>query len=96
MVSRRRRVIYTQTQKKKTSFFYNTFLGCINRVPDKNYKIQRLLLGTHTNDDEPNYLQIASVRLPKEKESEDTIMEDTSGKRFYFLIQKKKANLFFL
>ncbi|KAI9257751.1 WD40-repeat-containing domain protein [Helicostylum pulchrum] len=53
----------------------------VEEVPDKNYKIQRLLLGTHTNDDEPNYLQIASVRLPKEKESEDTIMEETSDEK---------------
>lgn len=50
-------------------------------VPDKNYKIQRLLLGTHTNDDEPNYLQIASVQLPKEIKSEDTAMEDANGKK---------------
>lgn len=51
-----------------------------NSVPEKNYKIQRLLLGTHTNDDEPNYLQIASVKLPKENKSEDTVMEEASGK----------------
>ncbi|KAI9360258.1 WD40-repeat-containing domain protein [Pilaira anomala] len=51
----------------------------VEDVPDKNYKIQRLLLGTHTNDDEPNYLQIASVRLPKENVSEDTPMEENNG-----------------
>lgn len=34
-------------------------------VPDKGYRIQRLLLGTHTNDEDPNYLQIASVRSPE-------------------------------
>ncbi|EPB86966.1 histone-binding protein RBBP4 [Mucor circinelloides 1006PhL] len=51
----------------------------VEEVPDKNYKIQNLLLGTHTNDNEPNYLQIASVRLPNEvKKSEDTVMEDAS------------------
>ncbi|KAG0172844.1 Chromatin assembly complex, subunit 3 [Apophysomyces sp. BC1034] len=38
---------------------------------DNNHKIQRLLLGTHTNDDEPNYLQIANVRLPNETEEVD-------------------------
>ncbi|KAI7866984.1 WD40-repeat-containing domain protein [Spinellus fusiger] len=39
--------------------------------PDKNYKIQRLLLGTHTNDEEPNYLQIASVQLPNSQQDID-------------------------
>lgn len=41
------------------------------RRPEKNYKTQRLLLGTHTNDEEPNYLQIASVQLPKSLENVD-------------------------
>ena len=36
-------------------------------------------MGTHTNDDEPNYLQIASVKIPKDRESEDTAMEDANG-----------------
>ncbi|KAI8378084.1 WD40-repeat-containing domain protein [Choanephora cucurbitarum] len=48
----------------------------VEDVPDKNYRLQHLLLGTHTNDDEPNYLQIASVRLPKEYTSEDAVMEE--------------------
>ncbi|KAI9302439.1 WD40-repeat-containing domain protein [Cunninghamella echinulata] len=41
------------------------WLPDVESVPDKGYKIQRLLLGTHTNDEDPNYLQIASVRLPE-------------------------------
>ncbi|KAI8646936.1 WD40-repeat-containing domain protein [Parasitella parasitica] len=36
--------------------------------PDKNYKTQRLLLGTHTNDDEPNYLMIANIQLPNDQD----------------------------
>ncbi|KAI8640109.1 WD40-repeat-containing domain protein [Parasitella parasitica] len=52
----------------------------VEEVPDKNYKIQNLLLGTHTNDDEPNYLQIASVRLPSEiKKSGDSVMEEANS-----------------
>jgi histone-binding protein RBBP4 len=35
-----------------------------NRVPETNYSKHRLLLGTHTADGQPNYLQIASVQLP--------------------------------
>ncbi|KAI7974679.1 hypothetical protein EIK77_003827 [Talaromyces pinophilus] len=34
------------------------------RVPDKPYSTHRLLLGTHTSNDAPNYLQIAHVQLP--------------------------------
>lgn len=60
------------------------------RIPDQNYKIQRLLLGTHTNDDEPNYLQIASVKLPRENTSEDTAMEDASGMTLYTIYKKRK------
>lgn len=34
--------------------------------PDKDYTTQRLLLGTHTSDNEANHLMIAEVVLPKE------------------------------
>ncbi|CEP13766.1 hypothetical protein [Parasitella parasitica] len=52
----------------------------VEEVPDKNYKIQNLLLGTHTNDDEPNYLQIASIRLPSEiQKAGDTVMEEANS-----------------
>ncbi|KAI8989370.1 WD40-repeat-containing domain protein [Pilobolus umbonatus] len=49
--------------------------------PDNHYKIQRLLLGTHTNEDEPNYVQIASVKLPKEQLAEDMDIDEKSGKK---------------
>lgn len=32
---------------------------------DKNYMVHRLLLGTHTAEDKPNYLQIAEIEIPK-------------------------------
>ena len=35
------------------------------RPADKNYEIHRLLIGTHTSNDHPNYLQIAHVEVPK-------------------------------
>ncbi|KAI7907045.1 WD40-repeat-containing domain protein [Cokeromyces recurvatus] len=65
----------------------------VEDVPGKNYKIQRLLLGTHTNDNEPNFLQIASVKIPKghnndEKNSnnyEDVTMEDANGDNETFI-----------
>ena len=34
-------------------------------VPDKDFSTHRLLLGTHTSNEAPNYLQIATVQLPK-------------------------------
>ncbi|KAI9686708.1 MAG: Histone acetyltransferase type B subunit 2 [Bathelium mastoideum] len=33
-------------------------------LPDKHFSTHRLLIGTHTSDDQPNYLQIANVQLP--------------------------------
>jgi histone-binding protein RBBP4 len=36
--------------------------------------VQSLLIGTHTSDEEPNYVQVASVQLPSESE------EQPSGK----------------
>lgn len=32
---------------------------------DKNYSVHRLLIGTHTSEGKPNYLQIAEVEIPK-------------------------------
>ncbi|KAI9251363.1 WD40-repeat-containing domain protein [Phascolomyces articulosus] len=67
-----------KTWKKNSPFLYDLLvshalewpsLTCqwfpeVESYPDDNYKIQRLLLGTHTNDDDRNYVQIATVRLP--------------------------------
>jgi len=66
--------------KKNSPFLYDLILSSalewpsltVQWLPDKktvkdetlDYSIQRLILGTHTNDNEPNYLMIAEVRLP--------------------------------
>ncbi|KAI8062190.1 WD-40 repeat-containing protein [Gongronella butleri] len=64
--------------KKNTPFLYDTVLTQALDWPsltcqwlpdvevreDKGYTLHRLVLGTHTNDEEPNHLQIAEVRLP--------------------------------
>lgn len=34
----------------------------------KNYRIHRLLIGTHTSESLPNYIQIADVEIPKSVE----------------------------
>ena len=39
------------------------------RPPDKPYTIHRLLLGTHTSGQAQDYLQIATVHLPKRDDS---------------------------
>ncbi|KAI8889010.1 WD40 repeat-like protein [Backusella circina FSU 941] len=66
----------------------------VEDCPDnKNFKMQRLLLGTHTNDDEPNYLQIASVKLPKElakdeEEEEEEQKDEKQNDTFIKITQK--------
>lgn len=52
------------------------------RRTDKNYQVQRLILGTHTNDEESNYLQIAEVQVPTDTQDLDTrkYEEFTNGK----------------
>ena len=66
--------------KKNTPFLYDLVLThalewpslTVQWLPDKrnppgkDYSIQRLVLGTHTNDGEQNYLMIAEARLPLE------------------------------
>jgi histone-binding protein RBBP4 len=37
----------------------------VKSLPDKNFTTHRLLIGTHTSNDAPNYLEIADVELPK-------------------------------
>ena len=36
-----------------------------NSPADKDYTVHRLLLATHTSGEDNNYLQIATVHLPK-------------------------------
>jgi histone-binding protein RBBP4 len=37
----------------------------VKDAKEKNHRTHRLLIGTHTTDDKPNYLQIAEVDIPK-------------------------------
>lgn len=68
-----------KTWKKNSPFLYDMILSTalewptlttqwfpdVKNHPDKNYTSHRLLIGTHTSNDAPNYLQIASVEIPK-------------------------------
>ena len=39
--------------------------------PGKDYSVQKMILGTHTSEDEPNYLMLAQVQLPLEDAEND-------------------------
>lgn len=48
--------------------------------PDKDYTIHRMLIGTHTSDNEKNLLQIAAVHLPKQNaELKEETYDDSRG-----------------
>ena len=44
--------------------------------PGKDYSVQKLILGTHTSDNEPNYLMLAEVHLPLEDSEYDARQYD--------------------
>ncbi|GJJ72252.1 histone-binding protein RBBP4 [Entomortierella parvispora] len=48
------------------------WLPDIERPEGKDYTVQRLLIGTHTSDNDQNYLQIAQVQLPSDTTPIDT------------------------
>ncbi|CAM6120462.1 unnamed protein product [Calypogeia fissa] len=64
--------------KKNTPFLYDLVIThamewpslTVQWLPDrqepasKDYSVQKLILGTHTSDNEPNYLMLAEVQLP--------------------------------
>ncbi|ORY93041.1 WD40-repeat-containing domain protein [Syncephalastrum racemosum] len=78
-----------KTWKKNSPFLYDLLISHALEWPsltcqwfpeveersEDNCRMQRLLLGTHTNDDDRNYVQIATVRVPNEPPSADD--EDT-------------------
>jgi histone-binding protein RBBP4 len=50
----------------KSKIVFTAVLHVLNvsRPAGKNHSVHRLLIGTHTDQDKPNYLQIAHVELP--------------------------------
>lgn len=46
------------------------------RPEGKDYTVHRVILGTHTSEDEPNYLQIATVRIPTDTAAVDSSKYD--------------------
>jgi histone-binding protein RBBP4 len=52
-----------------------------NRSADGKYTVQKMILGTHTADEEPNFLQIATVQLPDENNLPHTQTVDQDGSK---------------
>lgn len=53
--------------------------NCPPRVPGTNYSKHRLLIGTHTAEGQPNYLEIANVQLPNPKKSDVKDYNEETG-----------------
>ncbi|RCI08249.1 hypothetical protein L249_6236 [Ophiocordyceps polyrhachis-furcata BCC 54312] len=82
-----------KTWKKNSPFLYDLILGTaltwptltVQWFPDvkepegKNYRLHRLLLGTHTSDESTNYLQISHVQMPKTVAPNPDEYDEVSG-----------------
>lgn len=82
-----------KTWKKNSPFLYDMILSTALEWPTlttqwfpdvkepegKNYRVHRLLLGTHTAPGAQNYLQIAEVEIPKPVEPNASDYDDTRG-----------------
>lgn len=82
-----------KTWKKNSPFLYDMILSTALEWPtlttqwfpdvkepqDKNYKVHRLLLGTHTAPGAPNYVQIAEVEIPKHVEPKPSDYDEERG-----------------
>ncbi|OQU94801.1 WD domain-containing protein [Cladophialophora immunda] len=82
-----------KTWKKNAPFLYDMILSTaldwptlttqwfpdVTAVPDTNYSKHRLLIGTHTAEGQPNYLQVASVQLPDHKEADVEDYNEETG-----------------
>lgn len=51
----------------------------VKEPQDKNYRVHRLLIGTHTSPGANNYLQIAEVEIPKSAEPNPNDYDDERG-----------------
>ncbi|KAK6121301.1 hypothetical protein DH2020_044952 [Rehmannia glutinosa] len=50
--------------------------------PGKDYSVQKMILGTHTSEDEPNYLMLAQVQLPLVDAENDARQYDDDRSEF--------------
>lgn len=82
-----------KTWKKNSPFLYDMILSTALEWPtlttqwfpdvkepqDKDYRVHRLLLGTHTAPGAANYLQIAEVQIPKSAEPNAADYDEDRG-----------------
>ncbi|KAI9760653.1 MAG: Histone acetyltransferase type B subunit 2 [Chaenotheca gracillima] len=82
-----------KTWKKNAPFLYDMMLSTAlewptlttqwfpdkQSYPDKNYSTHRLLIGTHTSSEAPNYLQIAHVQLPNSQKPDIQDYDEERG-----------------
>ncbi|KAM7204200.1 WD40-repeat-containing domain protein [Rhypophila sp. PSN 637] len=82
-----------KTWKKNSPFLYDMILSTalewptlttqwfpdVKDVKDKNHTVHRLLLGTHTAEGKPNYLQVAEVEIPKTVEPNPQDYDEERG-----------------
>ena len=65
--------------------------------PGKDYSVQKMILGTHTSENEPNYLMLAQVQLPLEDAENDARnYDDDRADLGGFGCANGKVPLFFL
>lgn len=82
--------------KKNTPFLYDLvithalewpsltveWLPSREEPPGQNYSVQKMILGTHTSENEPNYLMIAQVQLPLEDTESEARQYDDDRSEF--------------
>ncbi|KAM0279979.1 hypothetical protein ACHAQH_004308 [Verticillium albo-atrum] len=82
-----------KTWKKNSPFLYDMILSTALEWPTlttqwfpdvkepegKNYRVHRLLLGTHTSEGMPNHVQIAEVEVPKSIEPNTDDLDEERG-----------------
>ncbi|KIW98616.1 uncharacterized protein Z519_00277 [Cladophialophora bantiana CBS 173.52] len=82
-----------KTWKKNAPFLYDMILSTaldwptlttqwfpdVAAVPDTNYSKHRLLIGTHTAEGQPNFLEVASVQLPNPKKPDVKDYNEETG-----------------
>lgn len=82
-----------KTWKKNSPFLYDMILSTaldwptlttqwfpdVKEPQDKNYRVHRLLIGTHTSPGADNYLQIAEVEIPKSAEPNPNDYDEDRG-----------------
>jgi len=56
--------------------------GACDEPPGKDYSVQKMILGTHTSENEPNYLMIAQVQLPLDDTESEARQYDDERSEF--------------